>query len=65
MFHVHYKPLWAAIGEPDSRYRKPAAPGRMIERVMILDAVLADRDFIWLGTATDKRRHLSPTLATG
>ena len=27
MFHVHYKPLWAAIGEPDSRFRKPTATG--------------------------------------
>ena len=44
MFHVHYKPLWAAIGEPDSRFRKPTAPGRMIERVMLLDAVLDDRE---------------------
>jgi hypothetical protein len=57
MFHVHYKPLWAAIGEPDSRFRKPNAPGRMIERVMLLDAVLDDREFVWLGPATDKRRH--------
>src|SRR5207248_1122526 len=57
MFHVHYKPLWAAIGEPDSRFRKPAAQGRMIERVMLLDAVLDERTFIWLGPATDKRRH--------
>ena len=57
MFHVHYKPLWAAIGEPDNRFRKPNAPGRMIERVMILDAVLDDRDFVWLGPSTDKRRH--------
>jgi hypothetical protein len=59
MFHVHYKPLWAAIGEPDSRFRKPAAQGRMIERVMILDAVLDDRDFVWLGPSTDKRRHFT------
>lgn len=57
MFHLHYKPLWAANGEPDSRFRKAAAPGRMIERVMILDTVLEDRDFAWLGTAIDKRRH--------
>ena len=57
MFHVHYKPLWAAIGEPDSRFRKPNAPGRMIERVMVLDAVLDDREFMWLGPAADKRRH--------
>ena len=62
MFHVHYKPLWAAIGEPDSRFRKPAVPGRMIERVMILDAVLESRDFVWLGTATDKRRHFTRYL---
>jgi hypothetical protein len=57
MFHVHYKPLWAAIGEPDSRFRKPAAQGRMIDRVMLLDAVLDDRDFTWLGPSMDKRRH--------
>jgi hypothetical protein len=57
MFHVHYKPLWAAIGEPDSRFRKPTAPGRLIERVMLLDAVLDDRDVAWLGPSVDKRRH--------
>jgi hypothetical protein len=57
MFHVHYKPLWAAIGEPDNRFRKPTAQGRMIERVMLLDAVLDDRDFTWLGPSGDKRRH--------
>ena len=45
MFHVHYKPLWAAIGEPDNRFRKPTAEGRMIERVMLLDAVLDDHEF--------------------
>ena len=57
MFHVHYKPLWAAIGEPDNRFRKPTAQGRMIERVMLLDAVLDNRDFTWLGPSMDKRRH--------
>jgi hypothetical protein len=57
MFHVHYKPLWAAVGEPDNRFRKPTAQGRMIERVMLLDAVLDDHEFTWLGPSTDKRRH--------
>ncbi len=56
MFHVHYKALWAAIGEPDSRFRKPAALGRMIERVMLLDVVLDDGEYTWLGPALDKRR---------
>ena len=64
MFHVHYKPLWAAIGEPDNRFRKPTAQGRMIERVMLLDAVLDDRDFTWLGPSTDKRRHFMRHLET-
>ncbi len=62
MFHVHYKPLWAAIGEPDSRFRKPAAPGRLIERVMLLDAVLDDREVVWLGPSADKRRHFVRAL---
>jgi len=57
MFHVYYKPLWAAIGEPDNRFRKPTAQGRMIERVMLLDAVLDDHEFTWLGPSMDKRRH--------
>ena len=57
MFHVHYKPLWAAVGEPDNRFRKPAAPGRMIERVMLLDAVLDEPTCTWLGPARDKRRY--------
>ncbi len=54
LFHVHYKPLWSAIGEPDSRFRKPAKLGRLIERVMLLDAVLADRELMWLGPSADK-----------
>ena len=59
LFHVHYKPLWGAIGEPDSRFRKPAPLGRLIERVMILDAVLAEPKLVWLGPATDKMRFLA------
>jgi hypothetical protein len=62
MFHVHFKPLWAAIGEPDSRFRKPTALGRMIERVMLLDAVLDDPDYVWLGPAMDKRRYFTRHL---
>jgi hypothetical protein len=29
----------------------------MVERLMVLDAVLADRSFTWLGTEQDKRTH--------
>lgn len=57
MFHLHYKPLWSAIDEADSRFRKRAAQGRMIERVMLLDVVLEDRSLRWLGPVGDKRKH--------
>ncbi len=33
------------------------AMGRMVERLMVLDAVLADRTFTWLGTELDKRSY--------
>lgn len=62
MFHVHYKPLWTAIREPDSRLRKRATPGRMVQRVMLLDAVLDDPSMIWLASAADKRHHFMDHL---
>jgi hypothetical protein len=57
LFHVHHKPLYAAIGQADNRHRKPMPKGRMVERLMVLDAVLADRTFTWLGTESDKRSY--------
>jgi hypothetical protein len=57
IFHVHHKPLYAAIGEPENRNRKPIAIGRAIERMMMLDAVLAERELLWLGTERDKYAH--------
>jgi hypothetical protein len=57
IFHVHHKPLYAAIGEPENRNRKPIAVGRAIERMMLLDAVLAERKVLWLGTERDKYAH--------
>src|SRR6186713_3314532 len=43
LFHLQYKPLYEAIGEPNNRNRRPATMGRMVERLMVLDALLADR----------------------
>ena len=63
VFHVHHKPLYAAIGERDNRHRKPVAIERAIERLVILDAVLADRETSWLGAERDTRRHFIVRLA--
>jgi hypothetical protein len=54
LYHVQYKPLYEAIGEPDNRNRRPVALGRLIERLMLLDVVLADDRHTWLATEKDK-----------
>ena len=62
LFHVQYKPLYEAIGEPNNRHRKPASLGRMVERLMLLDAVLADKHHGWLGTEHDKVAYFMKAL---
>jgi hypothetical protein len=71
LFHIHFKPLYAAIGEPDNRFRRPMTLARAVERLMLLDAVMADRKVSWLGTERDKvhyfasidvPRHYLPSL---
>ena len=56
LYHVHHKPLYEAIGQADNRNRRLRTLGRMVERVMILDAVLGDRRCWWLSPADDKWR---------
>lgn len=54
LHHIHAKPLYQAIGEPDNRHRKPMPLARAVERLMVLDTVLADRQPAWLATEQDK-----------
>lgn len=54
LYHIHHKPLYEAIGQADNRNRRLRFVGRMVERVMILDAILADRRCWWLSPAADK-----------
>jgi len=62
LYHVQYKPLYEAIGEPNNRHRKAASLGRLVERLMLLDAVLADPHYGWLGTEQDKRTYFREAL---
>jgi hypothetical protein len=57
LYHIHYKPLYHAIGEPNNRHRRPVALARAVERLMLLDAVIAERDRTWLATEQDKLAH--------
>jgi hypothetical protein len=59
LYHIHGKALYAAIGEPNSRFRRPTPLARAIERVMLLDAVLADSELTWLGTEREKVSYFS------
>jgi hypothetical protein len=54
IYHLQYKPWYRLLGEPDHRHRKPVSVGRAVERLMVLDGVLAEPDVTWLGLVRDK-----------
>jgi hypothetical protein len=64
VYHIHNRALYEAIGEANSRLRKPVALARAVERVMILDAVIARRDVTWLATEREKVEHFSFLLTS-
>ena len=61
LYHIQGKPLYGAVGEPDNRNRRPATLARAIERLMVLDAVLADGSLRWLGTEREKVSYFQAT----
>lgn len=62
IYHVRHRALYHAIGEPDSRHRKPLPVPRAVEHLMLLDAVFARPDITWLATGRDKLAHFSHLL---
>jgi len=54
LYLVHHKPLYFVIGEVSSRHRRTVSPRVAVERLMLLDAVLARPDVQWLTTAAEK-----------
>jgi len=54
LYHVQGHGLYQAIGQPDSRYRRPVSVRLAIERVMVLDGVLTSPELSWLGTEEEK-----------
>jgi hypothetical protein len=65
VYHVRYQRLYAAIGEPDSRYRRPLTPRQAVERVMLLDAVIATPGLEWLTNESEKRDYLATLTSAG
>ena len=63
IFHVRHRALYEAIGEPDSRLRRPPAVPRALERLMLLDAILENPQIVWLSTPEEKVAHLTTLTA--
>ena len=63
IFHVHSARLYDAIGQRNVRFRKRSALARAIERVMLLDHLIAHRTFTWLGAEQDKVAHFLTTTS--
>ena len=59
IYHLRHRDLYAAIGDPDSRLRRPPAVPRALERLMILDAMLKQPELVWLATPDEKLAHVS------
>lgn len=59
LYHLHHKPLYQAIGEPDNRHRRPMTLARAVERLMVLDAVIAEADRTWLATEQEKLTYFT------
>ena len=64
VYHVHSKPLYHAIGEDSSRYRRSLSPRLAVERLMVVDAVLTTPDLEWFTTRPDKASYLASLEAS-
>ena len=59
VYHVNQRALYAAIGEADSKLRRPLTLNHAIQRLMVLDAIVEDPEMVWLGTGEEKANHLT------
>jgi hypothetical protein len=56
---VRHRAIYEAIGEPDSRLRRPPGVPRALERLMLLDAILENPESIWMSSSTEKLGYLA------
>lgn len=65
LYHVHHKPLYHAIGEPDNRYRRTVSARAVAERLMRLDAALMSPELDWLTMRSEKLASLAAKTGSG
>jgi hypothetical protein len=54
LYHLKHRALYQAIGQPDSRYRRPVAARQVLSRLIRLDAIVVFPEFRALATEDDK-----------
>jgi hypothetical protein len=54
LYHVRHQPLYRAIGQPRSRYRRPVSGRLAIDRLVLLDAIVTSPDLFWLSSVEEK-----------
>ncbi|MBI3048399.1 MAG: hypothetical protein HYY76_08795 [Acidobacteria bacterium] len=59
VYHLDHKPLYRAIGQTDSRHRRPMSAARVVEGLVLLDALLVPPSVVWLATEDEKQVHLT------
>ena len=59
VYHIRHRAIYEAIGEPDSRLRRPPGVPRALERLMLLDAILENPESIWMSASTEKLGYLA------
>lgn len=64
LYRLHSKRLYYAIGEPNSRYRRPVPARGALERLMLLDAVLASPDLDWLAGESEQAAFVATFRAS-
>jgi hypothetical protein len=64
LYHVHHKPLYYSIGEPETRYRRAVPAGQSAERLVRLDAALISPDLEWLTARSEKLAYLATRIAS-
>ena len=59
VYHLRHRAIYEAIGEPDSRLRRPPGVPRALERLMLLDAILENPESLWMSSSAEKVEYLS------
>jgi hypothetical protein len=62
VYHLRYKPLYRAVGNTDSRFRRSMSAAQVVERLAMLDAVISTPNVTWLGSTEDRQAHFAGAL---